>query len=131
MKRLALCTIVPLLASTVGCSTLGGGSRPLIVTAARVDLTVDARAYVNHPFVEIRAGQTEIVWTAPGSVEALWIAFKPDPRGVPPNPDCQGLTCTFPTTSSVSFANREFLYSLAVKKNGAWKIHDPKLIIKP
>lgn len=131
MKRLVLCALVLLSASMFGCQTTGGGSTPGFDWTKTREIAVKDSARADPSVAEIKAGVTPVVWTAPGSVEALWIAFKPDPLGVPPNPDCQGRTCTFPATSSVGFDYRTFSYSVAVKKNGVWKTRDPKLIIKP
>jgi hypothetical protein len=131
MKPHVLCALVPLLASAAGCATLGG-DEPLVVTAGTFPIAVDARAYVNHPSVKITQGQTEIVWTASGgSIESLWIAFKPDAGRQPPDPDCLDRTCTLPAQSSAGKSG-EFEYLVGVKMtNGNWKIRDPRLIIIP
>jgi len=130
MQRLALCALAPLLVSTVSCFA-HGGLGPTVVPPGRFDVDVDPGAYVSHPSLQIEPGATEIVWRAPADkVQTLWIAFKPDTGSEPPDPVCQGATCTFPAASS---ADREgtFHYVVGVKlKNGKWRLRDPMLIIK-
>jgi hypothetical protein len=131
MKPHVLCALVPLLIAAAGCATRGV-SPPLVVTAGTFPIAVDARAYVNHPKVEIKAGKTEIVWTASGgSIQSLWIAFKPSLTTPPPNPVCLKRTCTLPAYSS-AYLDGTFEYLVGLKlTNGNWKFHDPRLIIIP
>jgi len=130
MKPHVLCALVPLLVTAAGCASRGGDP-PRIVTAGTFPIAVTARAYVDHPSVQIVQGQTEIVWTAPGNVETLWVVFKPDAGRQPPDPECQNRTCTLSAKSSAGRPGT-FEYLVGVKlPNGKWKIRDPRLIIIP
>jgi len=131
MKRPVLCAFVPVLAWTVACAH-GGSRGPTIAGSGRFSLKVSASADVDHPVLEIKAGQTEVVWNAPASIELLWVAFKPTGGTVPSDPTCEAATCTLPATGS-EYQAGEFSYVVGVKPWGKkkWTIRDPKLIIKP
>lgn len=134
MQRLALCALAPLLLSTLACASHGGVSSPTIAPPGLVNLDVDSGARVDRKYykLQIAPGANEVVWKASADkVQKLWIVFKPDTGAEPPDPVCQGATCTFPAASSV---DKEGVYHYVVgvklKKNGAWKVRDPMLIIK-
>lgn len=131
MQRLALCALAPLLVSTLGCASNGTLTAPTVAPPGTFPVKVDPGAYVNHPSLKIKPGETEVVWSAPADkVQKLWVAFKPDTGAEPPDPVCQGATCTFPAASSEDVEG-EFQYVVGVKlNNGKWKLRDPMLIIK-
>ncbi len=132
MQRLALCALAPLLVSTLGCATQGRLNTPTVAPPGTFPVKVDSSAHVDHWKLQIKPGETEVVWSAPADkVEKLWIAFKPDTGSEPPDPVCQGATCTLPAASS-DYNEGTFHYVVGVKlkKNGAWKLRDPMLIIK-
>lgn len=132
MQRLALCALAPLLLSTLACAAHGGLSAPTVAPPGTFTVKVNPGASVNHPSLQIEAGATEVVWKAPADeVQKLWIVFKPDTGAEPADPVCQGATCTFPAASSVGKEGVfHYVVGVKLKKNGAWKVRDPMLIIK-
>lgn len=100
-------------------------------TGPVVNLAVDTRAAVNPDCVELRAGSTDVVWTAAPGVRYLLVAFKPGVSDRIPDPVCAGATCILEKVRIRQRAG-EYLYTATVVlDDGTPASNDPKLIIKP